>query len=107
MCYTGAGCANTATYAITLNDNSSLPSWMVSDGTNIAVTPTTGADVDTYILRTVMTPTYGAVETYDMLTIVITCTIVSINDVAAPSSGLEYVLYATTHSVDLSSNVYT
>ena len=33
MCYTGAGCANTATYAVTLSDNSVLPSFIVSDGT--------------------------------------------------------------------------
>ena len=88
-CYSsGAGCANTATYAVTLNDNSALPSYLVSDGTNIAVTPLDGDAVGTHTLRIVQTPTYGAVETYDMLQITITCTIVSINDVAAPTTGL-------------------
>lgn len=107
MCYTSSGCANTATYAVTLSDNSNLPSFMVSDGTNIAVTPTDGLEVDTYTIKVVMTPTYGAVETYDGITVIITCTIASINDVAAPNSGLQYILYDTTHSVDLSGNLYT
>ena len=87
-CYTASGCANTATYAVTLSDNSNLPGFMVSDGTNIAVTPTDGLEVDTYTIKVVMTPTYGAVETYDGITVIITCTIASIDDVAAPNSGL-------------------
>ena len=107
MCYTGAGCANTATYAVTLSDNSVLPSFIVSDGTQLTVTPTDGLEVDTYVIKTVMTPTYGAVETYSTLTIVITCTIASINDVAAPTTGLQYILYDTTHEIDLSGNVYS
>ena len=79
---------------------------MVSDGTNIAVTPTDGLEVDTYTIKIVMTPTYGAVETYNSLEIVISCTISDIVDVAAPTTGLEYILYDTTHMIDLSSNVY-
>ena len=79
----------------------------MSDGTTLTVTPTDGLEVDTYVIKTVMTPTYGAVETYSTLTIVITCTIQSINDVAAPTTDLTYILYDKTHSVDLSSNVYT
>lgn len=107
QCYSsGAGCANTATYAVTLNDNSNLPSFMSFTGTAITVTPTVGAEVDSYIIRTTMTPTYGAEIEYDMLTITISCTIVSINNVAPPSSGLTYILYDTTHEIDLSGNVY-
>lgn len=106
MCYTGAGCANTATYAVTLNDNSALPSFLSSSGTHIAVTPTDGLEIGTYTLRITQTPTYGAVETYDMLQIVITCTIASINNVAAPTTGLTYILYEQTLAIDLSSNVY-
>lgn len=106
-CYSsGVNCANTATYAVTLDDNSNLPSFIVSDGTTLTVTPTDGLEVDTYLIKTVMTPTFGAEETYSTLTIVITCTIASINDVAAPTTGLEYVLYDTTHEIDLSSSVY-
>ena len=73
----------------------------------MTVTPTDGLEVDTYTIKTVMTPTYGAVETYSTLTIVITCTIASIDDVAAPTTGLEYILYDTTHQIDLSGNVYS
>ena len=97
-CYSSAAnCANTATYAVTMDDNSVLPSFIVSDGTTLTVTPTVGLEVDVYIIKTVMTPTYGAVETYSTLTITITCTIASINDVAAPSSDLDYILYDSTH----------
>ena len=88
MCYTASGCANTATYAVTMSDNSVLPSFIVSDGTTLTVTPTDGLEVDSYTIKTVMTPTYGGVETYSTLTIIITCTIASIDDVAAPTTGL-------------------
>lgn len=54
-----------------------------------------------------MTNQYGDTIEYDRLDIVITCTIASINNVAAPTTGLQYVLYETTHSVDLSGSVYT
>ena len=103
-CYSSGSCSNAATYAVTLNDNSNLPSFMVSDGTNIQITPTDGLEVDTYTLRITMTPTFGAVETYDSLIVVITCTISDIVDVAAPTTGLEYILYDTTHNIDLSGN---
>ena len=92
---------------MTLSDNSVLPSFIVSDGTQLTITPTDGLEVDSYVIKAVMTPTYGAVETYSTLTIVITCTIQSINDVTARTTGLEYILYATTHKIDLSGNVYT
>ena len=62
-----------------MDDNSNLPSFIVSDGTQLTVTPTDGLEVDTYVIKTVMTPTYGAVETYSTLTIVITCTIQSLS----------------------------
>jgi ribosomal protein L11 len=54
-----------------------------------------------------MTPSNGSAVTYDMLTVVIACTIASINAVAAPTTGLTYTLYATTLSVDLLPNTYT
>ena len=108
QCYSsGVNCANTATYTAKLNDNSNLPSFMSFDGTAITVLPTVGAEVDSYIIRTTMTPTYGAVIEYDMLTITISCTIASIDDVAAPTTGLTYILYDSTHQIDLSANVYT
>ena len=107
MCFSsGAGCANTSSLAVTLDDNSNLPSFMVFDGTKITITPTIGSQVGTYLIKTRMTPTYGAVLTYTKLTVIITCTIVSINDVPAPTTGLTYVLYATTLSVNLKGNVY-
>jgi len=107
-CYLSSGsCANTATYVVKNSDNSLLPSYLVSTGTAITATPLNGVSVGDHLLRIVMTPTHGSVETYDMLKIVISCTIASINNVAAPSSNLSYTLYAKTHSIDLTANVYT
>lgn len=107
MCYSSSvGCANTSVLAVSLDDNSNLPSFMVFDGTKITITPTLGGHVGTYLIKTSMTPTYGAIVTYTKLTVVITCTIVSINDVPAPTTGLTYVLYASTLSVNLKENVY-
>ena len=71
------------------------------------MTPLNGDVVGTHNLRIVMTNQYGATIEYDRLDIVITCTIASINNVAAPTTNLQYVLYETTHSVDLSASVYT
>lgn len=106
-CYSsGAGCANTATFTATLDDNSNLPSFMVFSGTSITITPTTGSHIGTYLIKNVMTPTYGAPVTYTKLTVVISCTITSINDVPAPTTGLTYVLYDTTLSINLKGNVY-
>lgn len=90
-----------------MSDNSNLLGWMTNLGTSIQVSPTNGDAVGEHLLRIVMTPSNGQVETYDMLKVVITCTIASINDVAAPNSGLTYILYDTTKSIDLSGNVYT
>ena len=108
-CYAASGCPNTATYTVSMSDNSQLLSWMTFDSANarIAVAPTNGDAVGTHTIRVVMTPTHGAVETYDMLQVVITCTIASINDVAAPTTGLTYILYDKTLSIDLSGNTYT
>lgn len=92
-CYPSNSCANTATYVVKNSDNSSLPSWLVNTGSAVTVTPLNGDAVGDHTLRIVMTPTNGAVQTYDMLKIVVTCTIASINDVAAPNSGLSYTLY--------------
>ena len=90
-----------------MNDNANLLAWMTNLGTSVQVKPTNGDAVGTHILRIIMTPSNGQAVTYDKLTVIISCTISSINNVAAPNSGLTYTLYATTLSVDLSSNVYT
>ena len=90
-----------------MNDNANLVSWMTNLGTSVQVAPTNGDAVGSHVLRIVMTPSNGQVVTYDMLTVVISCTIASINNVAPPNTGLTYTLYDTTLSVDLSSNVYT
>jgi len=101
-CYPTPGCSNAATFVVKRSDNSNLPSFLVNTGTAVTVTPLNGDAVGEHLLRIVMTPTYGTVQTYDMLKVVITCTIASVNDVAAPTTGLTYTLYATTHSIDLS-----
>lgn len=105
----GNNCNNSgSTYVVKNTDNSQLnAAFLSSTGTHVVVTPTNGDYVGTHNLRIVMTNQYGLTIEYDRLDIVITCTIASINNVAAPSTNLQYVLYESTHSVDLSGSVYT
>lgn len=67
-----------------------------------------GDAVGSWTLTITQTPTAsnGAVMTFDKLQIDMSCTIVSIDAVDPPTTGLEYILYDTTLTVDLSDDIY-
>jgi hypothetical protein len=110
QCYSSANdCPETSSFSLTLSDGSSLPSFITQNsGTSVQVNALDGDALGTWTITITQTPTAsnGAVMTFDSLEIVISCTIVSIDTVTPPSSGLTYTLYDTTLTIDLSADVY-
>jgi len=73
----------------------------------LVVTPVAAGDMAVWTIEVVTTVTYSAfgstkVKTYDAFTVTVGCTIASVPNPTAPSSGLTYDLYATQLVIPLS-----
>ena len=96
-----------------LADGSALPSWMrfTSTGTNsqtITLMPTDKSQIGTYTIKVVFDPTNGSDVSYSALTVTVACAVTSVTAAAAPTSNLQYYVWADTNYVhDFASATYT
>ena len=117
-CYTvGAGCATDGVFSagsITLSgtDANSL-SWVsftsagntASNTQNIIMVPTK-TEIGVHTFSVVFTPDNGSAYTYNYV-VTVQCTVTSITQPAAPTSGLEHIVYGTSISFDFTNEAYT
>ena len=106
----GTTCAVTGTYtAVTMDDDSSLLSWITLSGTTLSLEPTDGAlrAANPYNVKVTFTPDFGSnAPTYTALVITVTCEITSFTVAGAPSTQT-YDIFSPTKTVDLTGITFT
>jgi hypothetical protein len=109
---TVGSCATTGSVtAITLTDNSSLPSWIStkSGGTIISFAPTSGSvkSGNPWIIKATYTPTNGNIITYTAVTFTVTCEIASITISGGSTTSVDYTVSDSEKVIDGTSLTFT
>ena len=70
--------------------------------------PTDKSQIGTYTIKVVFDPTNGSDVSYSALTVTVACAVTSVTAAAAPTSNLQYYVWADTNYVhDFASATYT
>ena len=96
-----------------LSDGSALPSWVTFTSTGnkvqtISLAPADGTAIGTHTIKVVFDPTNGSDVSYSALTVTVTCQVTSVTAPAAPTTNLQYYVFAATnYKHDFASATYT
>ena len=110
----GTPCAETGLFSwqdITLADGSALPGWITYSSTGnqvqtIGIAPTDGTHTNAGEVWTIIAhfrPTWGPDTTYTAFVLTVTCEVTSWAVPAAPTTGLDYLVWARATTIDISS----
>ena len=93
-----------------MTDDSSLPNWIVSDGSSLAITPPDGTvkASNDWVVKVTYTPTEGnSTPTYTAVTITVSCEVTSFAISGAGTTSISYNVFAPLSIIDGSTLVFT
>ena len=108
---TVGSCATTGSFtAVTLTGGTALPSWIVSDGTALAIAPTDGSvkASNDWVVIVTYTPTEGSNNpAYTAVTITVSCEVASFAISGAGTTSFTYATFGALQVIDGSTLVFT